>query len=144
MPRTLAIGLALSFAAGAAATRPTRPTIVLVHGAFAESSSWDGVIDSLLRQGFRVVTAANPLRGVKRDAQDLQALLQSIKGSVVRVGHSYRRMLISAPAFRADKVRALVYVAAFLPEEGETALGLSGKFPGSSLGAALAPPCLAV
>jgi pimeloyl-ACP methyl ester carboxylesterase len=140
--RTLIMSLALSAAGAATAgqVRPVRPTIVLVHGAFAQSSSWDGVIDRLSRRGFRVIAAANPLRGVRRDVESLEALLQSIEGPVVLVGHSYGGMLISAPAVRSGKVRALVYVAAFLPEAGETALGLSGRFPGSSLGAALAPP----
>lgn len=136
----LCIALCLpGIAPAAGQQRPARPTIVLVHGAFAESSSWDGVIDRLSKDGYRVIAAANPLRGVERDAGDLAALLQSIEGPVVLVGHSYGGMLISAPSVRTGKVRALVYVAAFLPDTGETALGLSGKFPGSSLGAALAP-----
>ncbi|GAA4745592.1 alpha/beta hydrolase [Sphingomonas daechungensis] len=117
----------------------TRPTIVLVHGAFAESSSWDAVIARLSKDGYRVIAAANPLRGVRRDADSLGALLRSIDGPVVLVGHSYGGMLISDPVADRKKVVGLVYVAAFLPEAGESALGLSGKFPGSTLGSALAP-----
>ncbi len=143
MIRRLLLGICLTlFASSTVAAQsrgPVKPTIVLVHGAFAESSSWDGVIDRLSKDGFRVVAAANPLRGVQRDAGDLAALLKSIEGPVVLVGHSYGGMLISAPAVQTAKVRALVYVAAFLPDAGETALGLSGKFPGSSLGSTLAP-----
>jgi pimeloyl-ACP methyl ester carboxylesterase len=140
--RRLALCFVLCTSANAAAApqqRPAKPTIVLVHGAFAESSSWDGVIDRLSAHGYRVVAAANPLRGVEQDAAALAALLKSIEGPVVLVGHSYGGMLISAPAVQTNKVRALVYVAAFLPDAGETALGLSGQFPGSSLGATLAP-----
>jgi pimeloyl-ACP methyl ester carboxylesterase len=143
MIRRLLLGICLTlFAPSTVAAQsrgPVKPTIVLVHGAFAESSSWDGVIDRLSKDGFRVVAAANALRGVQRDAGDLAALLKSIEGPVVLVGHSYGGMLISAPAAQTEKVRALVYVAAFLPDAGETALGLSGKFPGSSLGSTLAP-----
>lgn len=137
----LAICLVLFASGTAAAQSPAavKPTIVLVHGAFAESSSWNGVIDRLSGHGYRVVAAANPLRGVKQDAAALSALLASIEGPVVLVGHSYAGMLISAPGVPSEKVRALVYVAAFLPDVGETALGLSGKFPGSSLGTTLAP-----
>jgi pimeloyl-ACP methyl ester carboxylesterase len=136
----LAFVLCLSgLAAAAPLAPPARPTIVLVHGAFAESSSWDGVIDRLTKRGYRVTAVANPLRGVAQDADYLAALLRSIDGPVVLVGHSYGGMVISAPAIRSDKVRALVYVAAFVPDAGETALGLSGQFPGSTLGAALAP-----
>lgn len=140
--RRLVLCLGLCASANAAAApqqRPVKPTIVLIHGAFAESSSWDSVIDRLSEHGYRVVAAANPLRGVEQDAAALAGLLKSIEGPVVLVGHSYGGMLISAPAVPTNKVRALVYVAAFLPDAGETALGLSGQFPGSSLGATLAP-----
>lgn len=119
---------------------PTRPTVVLVHGAFAESASWDGVIARLQADGFPVVAVANPLRGPGEDAAGVSALLATIEGPVVLVGHSYGGTVISAAATRARNVRALVYVAAFLPDAGETALGLSGQFPGSTLAAALAPP----
>lgn len=123
----------------AEAQPPRRPTIVLVHGAFAESSSWNGVISRLTSHGYRAIAVANPLRGVKADARYVSALVQGIEGEVVLVGHSYGGAVISA-AKDAPNVRALVYVAAFLPENGETSLGLSGRFPGSTLGPALAPP----
>jgi pimeloyl-ACP methyl ester carboxylesterase len=115
----------------------TKPTIVLVHGAFADSSGWNAVTRRLLADGYPVVAAANPLRGVASDATQVKALLDSIDGPVVLVGHSYGGSVISAAAAGNKDVKALVYVAAFLPEAGETAAGLSGKFPGSTLGSTL-------
>jgi len=134
------LGLAANARAQSAAAPATRPTVVLVHGAFAESASWNGVVARLARDGYPVVAAANPLRSVKGDAAFVAAILSSIKGPVVLVGHSYGGAVISAAAVGHDNVKALVYVAAFLPEAGETSLGLSGKFPGSTLGGALAAP----
>lgn len=117
-----------------------KPTIVLVHGAFADSSSWNGVIEILQRDGYPVVAAANPLRGVRVDADALTGTLKSIVGPVVLVGHSYGGSVISEAGFGQPNVKALVYVAAFAPDAGESALALSGKFPGSTLGGAIAPP----
>ena len=117
-----------------------KPTIVLVHGAFAESASWNGVISKLLAQGHPVVAVANPLRGVKKDAQYLASALKVIKGPVVLVGHSYGGMQISEAATGNPNVRALVFVAAFAPEKGEKAGDLTGRFPGSTLTPTLAPP----
>lgn len=126
-------------APAAAAASDIKPTIVLVHGAFAESSSWSGVIDELTNDGYSVVAAANPLRGVADDAAYVAALTRSIKGPVVLVGHSYGGAVISAAANGASNVRGLVYVAAFAPDAGESCLDLTGKFPGSTLPSALAP-----
>jgi pimeloyl-ACP methyl ester carboxylesterase len=117
-----------------------KPTVVLVHGAFADSSSWNGVITLLERDGYKVVAAANPLRGVRSDADEVSDIVKSIDGPVVLVGHSYGGSVISEAAEGRGNVKALVYVAAFAPEAGETALGLTGKFPGSTLGPTLAPP----
>ncbi|WP_229404443.1 alpha/beta fold hydrolase [Micromonospora sp. NBRC 110038] len=118
--------------------QPGRPTVVLVHGAFAESASWDGVIAELLDGGYPAVAVANPLRGVRHDADHLRAVLTGIDGPVVLVGHSYGGMVISnVPAGAAD-VTALVYVGAFAPASGESAADLAGRFPGSSLGETLA------
>jgi pimeloyl-ACP methyl ester carboxylesterase len=117
-----------------------RPTIVLVHGAFADASSWNGVIKILEADGYPVIAMANPLRSVQGDAQYLGEIVDSIKSPVVLVGHSYGGMVISAAAGSHPNVRSLVFVSAFAPETGETALGLSGKFPGSTLGPTLAPP----
>lgn len=137
---TLLCTLALS--TGAVAEEKTdgpKPTIVLVHGAFADSASWNGVVRRLKKDGYRVVAAANPLRGVASDGAAVASVVKSIPGPVVLVGHSYGGPVITAAAGATSNVKALVFVAAFMPEAGETALGLSGKFPGNTLGAALSP-----
>ena len=110
-----------------------KPTIVFVHGAFAESSSWDGVLRRLQAENYPVIAAANPLRGVKSDAAYVGGILDGVHGPVVLVGHSYGGSVISEAALGKPNVKALVFVAAFAPEAGETAIGLSGKFPGSTL-----------
>lgn len=133
-----AVAAALAFPTAFAAD--AKPTVVLVHGAFADSSSWDGVTAKLEKDGYTVIGAANPLRSVKSDAAAVASVLKSVNGPVVLVGHSYGGSVISAAAVGAANVKALVYVAAFAPEAGETAVGLSGKFPGSTLGPTLAPP----
>jgi pimeloyl-ACP methyl ester carboxylesterase len=117
-----------------------RATIVLVHGAFAESSSWNGVVAELSAHGYTVVAAANPLRGVKGDAAFVSSLLKSISGRIVLVGHSYGGEVISIAANDNSNVAALVYVDALALEAGETAAGLGARFPGATLGPALAPP----
>jgi pimeloyl-ACP methyl ester carboxylesterase len=130
--------LVASPVAAADAPAPAKPAIVLVHGAFADSSSWRGVIDRLQHDGYRVFAAANPLRGVAGDAEAVRALVRSVKGPVVLVGHSYGGPVITEAANGNTNVRSLVYVAGFLPDRGESSLSLSGKFPGSTLGGALA------
>lgn len=117
-----------------------KPTIVLVHGAFAESASWDGVTRKLQAQHYPVIAAANPLRGVKFDANYVAGIVDAVKGPVVLVGHSYGGAVISAAANGKANVKALVFVAAFAPDVGETPIELSGRFPGSTLGPTLAPP----
>lgn len=117
-----------------------KPTIVLVHGAFAESSSWNPVIKELLARGYPAVAAANPLRSVKGDASYVASIVKGINGPVVLVGHSYGGAVISNAANGNSNVKALVFVAAFAPEKGETAAQLSGRFPGGTLGPTLAPP----
>jgi pimeloyl-ACP methyl ester carboxylesterase len=132
----------IGFAAHSSAQTPraqSKPTVVLVHGAFAESSSWDGVISRLSRDGYHAVAVANPLRGVSADASYVSAILGEIEGPVILVGHSYGGMVITAAALGHGNVKALVYVDAFEPDTGETGLGLSKRFPGSTLAAALAP-----
>ncbi|MCD9874973.1 alpha/beta fold hydrolase [Streptomyces guryensis] len=122
-----------------AADRRARPTIVLEHGAFADGSSWGGVIERLHADGYSVVAAANPLRGPHSDAAALRTVLDHIKGPEVLVGHSYGGSVISQAATGDPQVKALVYVAAFLPGPGENALGLTNKYPGSTLPGALDP-----
>ncbi|WP_250032729.1 alpha/beta fold hydrolase [Paractinoplanes maris] len=114
-----------------------KPTIVLVHGAFAESASWGGVIQRLLDDGHPVVAAPNPLRSLSGDAAGVASILSTIDGPVVLVGHSYGGAVISNAAVGHDHVKALVFVAAFAPEAGESIGALSGKFPGSTLGETL-------
>lgn len=136
-----AIALALSACLiGSVANAAERPTIVLVHGAFADASSWNGVIKILESHGYPVVAAANPLRSVQSDASYVASIVASISSPVVLVGHSYGGLVISDAASGHENVKSLVYVAAFAPETGESALALSGKFPGSTLGPTLAPP----
>jgi len=126
--------------ASPAAAAPAKATVVLVHGAFADSSSWDGVMGELTRDGYRVVAAANPLRGAASDAAYVATVLRSVDGPVVLVGHSYGGTVITQAAVGASNVKGLIYVSAFAPDVGETSFGLAGKFPGATLGAALAPP----
>jgi pimeloyl-ACP methyl ester carboxylesterase len=132
--------VATSAPARAASDTPGKPTIVLVHGAFAESSSWNAVATQLLARGYPVVALANPLRGVKSDAAYVSKALDSIPGPIVLVGHSYGGSVITGAAAGKANVKALVYVAGFAPDSGDTAVALSSRFPGSTLGAALAPP----
>ena len=117
-----------------------KPTIVLVHGAFADSSSWNHVISRLEKDGYPVLAVANPLRGVTSDGAYVAGILRGIKTPVVLVGHSYGGSVISDAATSASNVKALVFVAAFAPEPGESAVVLSGKNPGSTLGPTLAEP----
>ena len=114
------------------------PTVVLVHGAFAESNSWNGVIAGLQAQNLVAVAVANPLRALQSDSDYLAGVLASIPGPVVLVAHSYGGMLTTEVAAASNAVKALVYVAAFAPNTGDSGLGLSGKFPGSTLGETLA------
>ncbi|UBU14894.1 alpha/beta fold hydrolase [Nonomuraea gerenzanensis] len=122
-----------------AAAGPAKPTVVLEHGAFADASSWNGVIEELRKDGYPVVAAANPLRGPAQDAAALRSVLEHVKGPKILVGHSYGGSVISVAGANDPDVKALVYVAAFLPAPGETALELTNKFPGSTLPDALDP-----
>ncbi|MGY5050711.1 alpha/beta fold hydrolase [Streptomyces sp. 900105755] len=124
-------------ATGAHHTPDTKPTVVLVHGAFADSSSWNGVVKRLQHDGYRVVAPANPLRGLASDADYLNSYLKSVKGPIVLAGHSYGGAVITQAAAGNPNVKALVYIAAFAPDKGESALELSNKYPGSTLGPTL-------
>ena len=115
----------------------TLPTVVLVHGAFAESASWNGVIADLQRRGYAVIAVANPLRGLQHDADYLRSVLDSLSGPVVVAGHSYGGSVMSEAADGAPGVTALVYVASFNLEIGESTAELAAKFSGGELGPAL-------
>ncbi|MEU8637703.1 alpha/beta hydrolase [Amycolatopsis sp. NPDC048633] len=112
----------------------SKPTIVLVHGAFADSSSWTGVVAKLQEQGFSVKAVANPLHGVESDAAYVADVVKSVDGPVVLAGHSYGGALITRAATDTPNVRALVYIAAFQPDAGESVFELSGRYPGAKLG----------
>jgi pimeloyl-ACP methyl ester carboxylesterase len=120
-------------------TTTEQPTVVLVHGAFAESASWNRVIERLHGHGLPAVAVANPLRSVEGDAAYVRDVIDGIGRPVVLVGHSYGGMVITQAAAGSEAVRSLVYVAAFAPAPGESALLLSGKFEGSTLASALVP-----
>ncbi|MFD8258997.1 alpha/beta fold hydrolase [Streptomyces griseoluteus] len=114
-----------------------KPTIVLVHGAFADASSWNGVVGPLQRKGYKVIAAANPLRGIPQDSTYVASLLKSIKGPVILAGHSYGGEVISQAAAGNNNVKALVYINAIMPDVGESSNSLSAKFPASPLTKAL-------
>ena len=119
-----------------------RPTVVLVHGAFADGSSWHDVMTRLEAEGYPTVSAANTLRSVNGDSAVIEALLKTIKGPIVLVGHSYGGVLITNAARGSESVEALVFVGAFAPEAGESAAELSTKFPGGQLNEAVSPAFL--
>lgn len=109
------------------------PTIVLIHGAFAGSSSWNGVIANLKQRGYPVIAVANPLRGLQKDAAHVRALVDSLPGPVVMAAHSYGGLCMTEAADGAANVKALVYIASVSPDVGESVIGLLGKYPGSQL-----------
>ncbi|WP_353945978.1 alpha/beta hydrolase [Streptomyces sp. HUAS MG91] len=108
------------------------PTVVLVHGAFADAASWSGVVADLKRDGIPVLAPPNPLRGLAADAAYIASLVAQIDGPVVLVGHSYGGALITVAGV-AENVVGLVYVAAYVLEEGESLGELQGRFPASPL-----------
>ncbi len=117
-----------------------KPTIVLVHGAFAESASWNYVIDSLASSEHPVIAAANPLRDLAGDAASVGDLVRTIEGPVVLVAHSYGGAVISNVPADAGEITGLVYVCGFAPDPGESCFALAGRFPGSMLGAETSRP----
>jgi pimeloyl-ACP methyl ester carboxylesterase len=112
-----------------------KPTVVLVHGAFADASGWDRVIARLQRDGYPTLAVANPLRGVTYDNNYVSDILNSVSGPVVVVGHSYGGAVITNAAAGKPNVRALVYVAAFVPDVEETLIQFADpvKYPGALL-----------
>src|SRR6516225_10133961 len=146
LPAFLAAAVAavlLAFVPGHAASAVTataggrsspKPVIVLEHGAWADASSWDEVIAGLQRRGFTVYAPPNPLRGVTFDSTYLADFLSTIPGPIVLVGHSYGGFVTTNAATGNPYVKALVYVDAFIPAQGDTLLGLTSAQPGSCLG----------
>jgi pimeloyl-ACP methyl ester carboxylesterase len=110
-----------------------KPTIVLVHGAWDNSSGWNGVIERLQREGYPVIALPNPLRGVTSDAAYIASTLAGIPGPIVLVAHSYGGAVITNAAAGNANVKALVYVSAMIPDVGESQLTLISQFPGSQI-----------
>ncbi|MEV4318183.1 alpha/beta hydrolase [Actinocrispum sp. NPDC049592] len=132
------VALSVSPAQGAVAAKENRPgkpkpTIVLVHGAWADGSSWTAVIERLQHEGYTVAAIPNNLRSLSGDAANVRAFLQTVTGPIVLVGHSYGGAVITNAATGLPNVKALVYVNAFAPDEGESPLALAG--PDSALSA---------
>jgi pimeloyl-ACP methyl ester carboxylesterase len=121
----LALGAGGPVGAKSQADQGPRPTIVLVHGDWADASSWNAVIRRLQDRGFTVVAPPNLLRGVSQDAPYLASYLQTIPGPIVLVGHSYGGFVITNAATGNPNVKALVYIDAVVPDEGETMGGLA-------------------
>ena len=116
----------------------SKPTIVLVHGAFADASIWQRVYDHLAREGDTVLAPPNPLRGIPYDAAYTQSVIDQLEGPVVLVGHSYGGAVITV-AGSSDKVAGLVYVAGVVPDEGESVNDLQGRFPSLAMGPLVRP-----
>jgi len=108
-----------------------KPTVVLVHGAWADGSSWDKVASRLQDDGYPVVTPPDELRGVAWDAGNLRAYLNTVTGPIVLVGHSYGGMVITNAALGDKQVKALVYVDAYIPDQDDSVMSLTGALPGS-------------
>jgi pimeloyl-ACP methyl ester carboxylesterase len=121
-------------------TAAAKPTIVLVHGGFADASnSWNDVVQKLQQRGYPVIAPANPLRGLPTDSAYINSVVNSIPGPVILVGHSYGGAVITNAAAGAPNVKALVYIAAFVPDTGESLAQLITQYPGSEIQAALKP-----
>src|SRR6185437_12403717 len=120
----------------------TSPTILLVHGAFADASTWRRVYDHLARDGDMVLAPPNPLRGIPNDVSYTESLIDQLDGPVLLVGHSYGGAGITV-AGSSDKVAGLVYVAGLVPDEGESVNDLQGRFPSLAMGPLVRPAELA-
>jgi pimeloyl-ACP methyl ester carboxylesterase len=134
MASPLGTGTAAAATAGGGTAKPkAKPTIVLVHGGYADSSCWNATIQELQHKGYATIAGSNPLRGLPTDAPYIGSLLDSISGPVVLVAHSMGGTVITNAAAGKSNVKALVYVAAFVPDVGETQGDLINKFPGSEV-----------
>ena len=117
----------------------SQPTVVLVHGAWADGSSWNDVIERLQAEGIQVTAPANPLRSISIDSAYINSLLEQIPGPVLAVGHSYGGAVITNAATNANNVVGLVYVAAFAPDEGEPLADIASKSEDSVINPTLRP-----
>jgi pimeloyl-ACP methyl ester carboxylesterase len=116
-----------------------QPTVVLVHGAFADASGFGGIIREVRTRGYRVVAPPNPLRGLAGDAATVSAVVNAIEGPVVLIGHSYGGAVISQASARTGNVIGLVYLAAFSLDAGESCASVQAPFPASMLAATAVP-----
>ncbi len=116
-----------------------RPTVVLVHGAFADASGWNDVIEQLQANGVRCIAPANPLRGISIDSAYIASLLEQVPGPVLAVGHSYGGAVLTNAATNANNVVGLVLVAAFAPDEGERLVEIESGSRDSVLNTVLMP-----
>lgn len=141
---TFAVGLQLALVIGSGSPasgqptgtptdRTTKPTIVFVHGGWADSSGWSGEVSRLTSAGYPVLAPANPLRGLSSDADYIRSVLLTIPGPIVLVGHSYGGAVITNAARGVPNVKALVYIAAFAPDTGDTLQALVTKNPGTRI-----------
>jgi len=119
------------------------PTIVLVHGGFADASSWNGVIDRLQVAGLTTIAPANPLRGLVNDSAYVSNVVKTIEGPVLLVGHSYGGLVITNVGAQVENAIGLVYVAAMAPDEGETMLDVAADYPKTLILDALRPASVA-
>jgi len=127
---TLAVALAFIIAsAGSARAESEKPSIVLVHGAWADASSWNGVTARLQEDGYTVYAVPNPLRGLSSDAAYVASILNTVTGPIILVGHSYGGAVITNAATGNPNVKALVYIDAFVPDQGESLLQLASTPP---------------
>src|SRR5689334_16242788 len=120
-----------------ASTVSSRLTVALIHGAFADSSGWNDVVEQLQAAGIAAQAISNPLRGITADAAYVASAIRQIPGPVLAVGHSYGGAIITNAAPQASNVVGLVYVAAFAPDDGETLSGIEGDSRDSVLNTAL-------
>ena len=128
------LGFMLQSASAAAGGSSAKPTIVLVHGAWADGSSWNQVTQRLQRAGYQVLVPPNPLRSLSGDAASISAFIQQrTTGPVVLVGHSYGGAIITNAGTSDPDIKALVYINSFAPDQGENVLQLANAQPGSDL-----------
>ena len=134
---TLGLGLSVTTAAAASDSHEQQspnPTIVFVHGGWADSSGWNQEITNLERRGYTVIAPADPLRDLASDSAYIRSVLQTISGPIVLVGHSYGGAVITNAAVGVPNVKALVVIAAFAPDKGESLVQLVTMNPGSQIG----------